>query len=301
MYNKYLNIFIEVADSGSFSKVAEKLYVSPTAVMKQMNLMEQELGLSLLIRTNHGISLTKAGKQIYKDSKFIIDYSNQAIEKAKKLQNQNTHFVTIGTSLICPCKPLLDIWYKINDKYPEFKIKIVPFEENHSNILNTLNSNGTSLDFIVSPCDSKQWLENFNFIKLGDYRFCIAVPIAHPLAKKDKIHLSDLSGEKVTAITTGDSKKNQNILEKIKSTCKDVEIYDAPFFYDINVFNTCEENGSLLVTLDCWSDIHPAFKTIPLASGETIPYGVLYSKTPTDDASKFLEIINSSIDTKNTI
>lgn len=295
MYNKYLEIFIQVADTGSFSKSAEKLYISSTAVMKQMNLMEQELGLDLLIRTNHGIKLTEVGKQIYKDCKFIIDYSNRAIENAKKLQNQNTHFVTIGTSLICPCKPLLDLWYKINDQYPEFKIKIVPFEENHTVILNTLNSNGVNLDFIVSPCDSKHWLENFNFLKLGDYRFCIAVPLSHPLAKKKEISYEDLSGEKITAITTGDSKQNQDILENIKEICTDVEIFDAPFFYDINVFNRCEENGSLLVTLECWKDVHPAFKTIPLSSGEIIPYGILYSKTPTDDALRFLDIIKTVI------
>lgn len=295
MYNKYLEIFIQVADTGSFSKAAEKLYVSSTAVMKQMNLMEEELGLSLLIRSNHGVSLTEAGKQIYKDSKFIINYTNQAIKKAKKLQNQNTHFVTIGTSLICPCKPLLDLWYQINDKHPEFKIKIVPFEENHSNILSTLNSNGTNLDFLVSPCDSKQWLENFNFLKLGDYKFCIAVPVTHNLARKEELSFKDLSGEKVTAITTGDSKQNQDILNKIKTNCKDIEIFDAPFFYDIDVFNKCEESGSLLVTLDCWKDVHPAFKTIPLSSGETIPYGILYSKNPTDDALQFLNIIKSVI------
>lgn len=295
MYNKYLEIFIEVADTGSFSKAAEKLYISSTAIMKQMNLMEQELGLSLLIRTNHGVSLTEAGKEIYKDAKIIIDYTNRSIKKAKKLQNKNTHFITIGTSLICPCKPLLDIWYQINDRYPDFKIKILPFEENHTNILNTLNSNGTPLDFIVSPCDSHDWLKNFDFLKLGDYKFCIAVPISHPLAKKDSISFEDLSGEKVTAITTGDSKQNQDILNKIKTICKDVEIFDAPFFYDIDVFNRCEESGSFLVTLECWKVVHPAFKTIPLSSGETIPYGILYSKTPTDDASKFLNIIKEVV------
>ena len=72
MYNKYLDVFIQVADNGSFSKAGEKLFMSPTAVMKQMNLMEKELGLSLLNRSNHGVTLTKVGKQIYNDSKFII-------------------------------------------------------------------------------------------------------------------------------------------------------------------------------------------------------------------------------------
>lgn len=67
------------------------------------------------------------------------------------------------------------------------------------------------------------------------------------------------------------------------------------FFYDIDVFNRCEENESFLVTLECWSEVHPAFKTIPLDSGETIPYGILYSKTPTKDALRFIEIIREII------
>lgn len=295
MYNKYLEVFIEVANTGSFSKAGEKLFISPTAVMKQMNLMESELGLSLLNRTNHGITLTEVGKQIYDDAKFIIDYTDKAIKKAKKLQNQNTHFVTIGTSLICPCKPLLDIWYKVNDKYPEFKIKIVPFEENHSNVLSTLNNNGATLDFLVSPGDSQEQLKDFSFFKLGTCRFCIAVPITNPLSKKKELSFKDLSGEKIAAITTGKSKQNQDIVNKIKQNCDNVEIIDAPLYYDMNLFNKCEENGYLLVTLECWKDIHPAFKTIPISSGESMPYGIIYSKEPSDDASKFLDIVKTVV------
>ena len=295
MYNKYLEVFIEVADTGSFSKAGEKLFISPTAVMKQMNLMESELEVSLLNRTNHGITLTEVGKQIYNDAKFIINYTNETIKKAQKIQNQNTHFVTIGTSLICPCNPLLDIWYKVNDKYPEFKIKIVPFEENHSNVLSTLNNNGTTLDFLVSPGDSKDWLKDFNFFKLGNYRFCIAVPITNPLSKKKEIKFNDLSGEKIAAISTGNSKQNEELVDKIKSNCKNVEIIDAPLYYDMNLFNKCEENGYLLVTLECWKDIHPAFKTIPISSGESMPYGIIYSKEPSADAIKFLDIIKDVV------
>lgn len=295
MYNKYLEAYIQVADTGSFSKAGQKLFISPTAVMKQMNLMESELGISLLNRTNHGITLTEAGKQIYKDCKFIISYSNKAIEKAKKIQDKNSYFIAIGTSLICPCKPLLDIWYKISDKYPEFKIRIVPFEENHSNVLSTLNNNGSTLDILISPGDSQDWLENLNFFKLGDYRFCVAVPIFNPLSKKEEISFSDLSNEKIAAITTGNSKQNQDIVNKIKANCKNVQIIDAPLFYDINLFNKCEEEGNLLITLECWKDIHPAFKTIPISSGETMPYGVVYSKEPSKDVLKFLDIIKSEI------
>lgn len=39
MYNPQLKTFIRVADAGSFNKAAEKLYITPTAVIKQINLL----------------------------------------------------------------------------------------------------------------------------------------------------------------------------------------------------------------------------------------------------------------------
>ena len=75
MYNKRLETFICVADLGSFSKAAEALYISSTAIIKQINLLEQELGLQLFERTHRGISLTKAGRSIYGDAKYLIQYS----------------------------------------------------------------------------------------------------------------------------------------------------------------------------------------------------------------------------------
>ena len=82
MYNKHLETFICVADLGSFSKAAEALYISSTAVIKQINLLEQELNLKLFDRTHRGIILTKAGRSIYGDAKYIIQYSKDSITRA---------------------------------------------------------------------------------------------------------------------------------------------------------------------------------------------------------------------------
>ena len=82
MYNRHLETFIVVADLGSFSKVADVLYISSTAVIKQINLLEQELGLQLFDRTHRGISLTKAGRSIYGDAKYMIQYAKDSITRA---------------------------------------------------------------------------------------------------------------------------------------------------------------------------------------------------------------------------
>lgn len=48
MYNHQLDTFIQVAEVGSFSKAAAALYITPTAVIKQMNLLEATVGVPLL-------------------------------------------------------------------------------------------------------------------------------------------------------------------------------------------------------------------------------------------------------------
>ena len=64
MYNPQLDVFIKTADGGSFTKAADELYISPTAVMKQINSLESRIGVKLIERTNRGISLTEAGEDV---------------------------------------------------------------------------------------------------------------------------------------------------------------------------------------------------------------------------------------------
>ena len=61
MYNPQLETFIKVADAGSFNKAAEQSFITATAVIKQINLLETALGVALFDRTHRGLTLTKAG------------------------------------------------------------------------------------------------------------------------------------------------------------------------------------------------------------------------------------------------
>ena len=76
MYNPQLETFLKVADCGSFNKAAEELYISPPAVIKQINLLESSLNRQLFVRTHRGLILTEAGKSLYHDAKYIIQYCN---------------------------------------------------------------------------------------------------------------------------------------------------------------------------------------------------------------------------------
>ena len=83
MYNPQLETFIRVADAGSFNKAAEELFISPPAVIKQINLLEAQLGLTLFVRTHRGLKLTEAGKSLYQDAKYVIGYCRESVERAR--------------------------------------------------------------------------------------------------------------------------------------------------------------------------------------------------------------------------
>ena len=69
MIDHHLHTFIQVADSGSFLKASEKMYVSANAITKQINLLEQHLELKLFKRSKQGLTLTDAGRLIYDEIK----------------------------------------------------------------------------------------------------------------------------------------------------------------------------------------------------------------------------------------
>ncbi len=61
MYDRHLDIFVLVAEYKSFSKAAKKLNVSPQAVLKQIQLLEDRLELKLFSRSPNGLVLTGGG------------------------------------------------------------------------------------------------------------------------------------------------------------------------------------------------------------------------------------------------
>ena len=63
IYNKQLETFISVADAGSFNKAAENMFITPTAVIKQINLLENSLEV---------IYKNKSGRYSYRIRKIFL-------------------------------------------------------------------------------------------------------------------------------------------------------------------------------------------------------------------------------------
>lgn len=291
MYNPQLDTFIKVADLGSFSKAAEELYISPTAVIKQINLLESNLNLRLIDRTHRGITLTEAGKSLYKDTQYLIQYSKDSLIRARNAMQSNENIIRIGTSLMTPNQFLMELWPKIHQYCPELKFQLVPFENTPENAREILKNLGQNIDLVAGVFD-KAFLKQRGYaaLELSKEPICCAVSIHHRLAAKSKLDVSDLFGENLMLIRRGWNSYVDLLRDNIWGNYPQINVVDFPF-YDVSVFNQCESSNDILMVIQNWENVHPLLKILPVQWDYVIPFGLLYSPNPSPQVLSFIHAV----------
>lgn len=291
MMHHQITTFLMVAEQGSLKGAAEALFLSPAAVMKQMNSLESRVGVKLLERTNHGVILTPAGESFYGDAKGLAAASREAVRRARALGDLQDRTIRVGTSLLRPCKPLLNLWSQVGEAGRGFQIRIVPFSDDPARLDGLMTSLGEEIDCFVGPCGAAPWTRANNVYLLGSNPCCVAVPRGHRLAGKERLCWEDLEGETFLLIRPGQSPVLDRMRQEMIDRQPGVTIVDAPHFYDAGVFNRCQENNWLMETLDVWAEVHPGMVTLPMDWTYEMPFGVVYPKEPRQGVADFIDLL----------
>ena len=298
MYNPQLETFIRVADAGSFNRAAEQSYVTPTAVMKQINLLESKLGVKLFERTHRGLTLTRAGESLYSDAKYIMQYCKDAVIRAQNAMQENDTVIRIGTSPMTPAQVLVDLWPKIHEHCPEIKFQLVPFENTLENAQEILKNLGHNIDIIAGIFDDTMLnVRQCAGFEISREPLCCAVSIYHPLARKQKLQIQDLYGEKFMLMHRGWSSHVDALRDDIWKNHGQIEIVDFDF-YSVDIFNRCENSRDILMAVQAWENVHPLLKVIPVEWDHSIPYGLLHSPEPSETVKRFLTALQTVLHEK---
>ena len=287
MYNPQLTTFISVAENGSFTKAADALFITPTAVMKQINALEERLGITLFDRTNHGLQLTEAGKSFLQDAKYIIDYSDRAIEKAREIDNKDkAQSIRIGTSIMTPAKFLLDVWAEIQRFNPYLKIELIPFENTPINSVEILKNLGKHIDIVAGLYDDNFLIERgCQAAHLYDKKLLFAIPVTNSLCSKHKIELADLKGQKVLLIRKNWNEYIDELREDLTANGVTIEEFEM---FNLGAYNRAVQENVPIITVEGWEDVHPLLKIVPADWEYRIPFGILYSPTPSKQVKDFI-------------
>lgn len=291
MYNPQLDTFIVVADNGSFNKAAEMLFISPPAVIKQINLLESNLGVRLFTRTHRGLQLTKAGQSVYEDSKYIIAYCRESVERAKKADDTAPSILRIGTSPMTPGQTVVDMWTQIREEIPDIKFQLVPFENTPENAREILKNMGKNIDIVAGLYDDralKLWQCDAQFVANIPIR--CAVSIYNPLAKKEKLTVEDLYGKDFMLIRDGFTSETDALRRWLTEEHPEINIVTFDFI-NLSIFNQCENSDNVLMCIDNWSNVHPLLKTLPVDWYFSMQFGLLHAPKPSKTVKRFLNAV----------
>lgn len=295
MYNPQLETFLCVAESGSFNKAAEKLYISPPAVIKQINLLEDSLDLQLFVRTHRGLQLTEAGKSLLQDAKYIIQYCKDSVTRAKNAMQKSEEIIRIGTSPMTPAQVLVDLWPKLQEDCPNTKFQLIPFDNTPENAREILANLGQNIDVVAGIFDETMLnLRQCEGLEISREPICCAVSVHNKLAKNNRLTIQDLYGQKLMLIHRDWSHYVDLLRDDIWKNHPEIHIVDFDF-YDVSVFNQCENNNCVLMAVSKWQYVHPLLKILPVDWSYTIPYGLLHSPKPSAVVKQFLQAVAKAI------
>lgn len=294
MYNPQLDTFIRVAEAGSFSKAAQDLYISPTAVIKQMNLLESRLGFTLFNRSHQGLSLTKAGASLLADARHIVQYSQESIGRARMAERAEKRIVRVGVSPMTPATALSNLWPAIKERCPGMSMQVVTFE-NTPAASRSLAHLGQDMDVVLGVFDDAFLKERgCAALELSREPLHCAVPAGDELAHRDRIALDDLHGHSLMLIQRGWNEDIDTLRDTVLGSHPEITIVDFPQ-YRIEAFNRCANEDRAIATLALWSDVHPLLKTLPTEWGVSVSYGLLHPTAPAEHVREFLDAVRDVI------
>ncbi len=281
MYNKQLETFLKVAQTGNFSRAADALYISSSAVIQQINHLERSLGVTLFERGHYGVRLTEAGVYLAEEAKRYIQKGVQIRKNLSSISSKKDT-VCVGTTVEQKVRLLYDLWVLFSGLGKQFNICLVHI------------ASRVSLEQEVDLIESVRygaplWMSDWEFLKLFDVRIGCAVARHHPLASQSVIRCEDLTGWTVCSLaysqtegmTTGTTLPSD--LSAHSVTLKEIDNYGP------NLMWKCACENCALIAPMCWHDTLTDMLILPFEKEYFIPYGFFHRRELSVPVQEFLD------------
>lgn len=292
MYSRHIESFIETANAGSFSKAARALYIAPSSLIQQIDLLEQRLGVMLFERGRRGVKLTEAGESLYHDAVKIVRQCEEAVARARQIEKGDGP-IRVATSLLMKCRLLPGIWSHMLESAPHTRIDIFSLESAGIEPGNYLGGLGISYDVMEGLYMSELYRDRCLFLELERVPLCIALPCSMEddiPEIVDEAMLHDLDLVMMKPGVSADYDAAHAYLASLGAN----RITEVPF-YTMELFADCYLNNRAIVTVEIWEDIHPDLICVPLAEPHSIPYGLIFPKRPSAQAQKLYQAARRQI------
>lgn len=197
MHIEMLKVFCDLAELLSFSKVAEKNYLSQSAVSQQLAHLELSHNCQLINRKKRPVELTREGQLLYRASKDIIDRYEQLKSELNVLKSSGESRINVAAIYSIGMHTLPDYVKKFMVKYPKVNVHIEYFSA--ARIYELVLAGDADIGLVAVPRRDKR-LEVYDF---EDEPLVLVCSPKHPLASETEVDVYKIQFEPFIGFASG--------------------------------------------------------------------------------------------------
>jgi LysR family hydrogen peroxide-inducible transcriptional activator len=280
-----LRYFCAIAETGSFSRAAERSHISQPSLSQQIRKLEDELGVRLFDRLGRSVRLTELGQAFLPRARAVLHDLEAARSEVAERKRSVSGPICVGVIPTIAPYFLPAVLAGFSRKWPQARVTIV--EEITPLLLEKLRAGSLDVAIVALPLHMRG--HEFQCLRLFAEKLFAVLPRKHRLARRRSVSLSELESEPFLLLRDGHCFRETTV-----AACKRVQI-DPQIVFESGQFSSIlsmvSANLGVSVVPAMAVERHSGCLFLPITdehANRTIGAVTLMGKSPTRVTERFL-------------
>lgn len=206
-----LRAFITIVDANGLGRAAERLHVSQSALSRQLQGLELELGVPLFSREHRRLLLTPAGEELMRHARTLLTDAEALRERLRAFERGDKGIIRLGATPPMIEAPLAQFLGEWRQKDPEIIVHLV--EDGGSALAERLDQGDVHLAYVPAGDD------RFDYRLLYPIHVVAAISASHALARSRNVELVEVAKHPLVALRQGFGSRDW-----FDDTCRDANV-----------------------------------------------------------------------------
>jgi DNA-binding transcriptional LysR family regulator len=289
---RHLRYFVAVAEELNFTRAAEKLRLAQPSLTRQIRNLEAELGVRLLDRGGNQVSLTEEGRSFLVDARRLVALSLESVKAVQRFSRGESGQLNLGYLFKFNFDLLPTTLATFYQTCPEIAVNL--FDMSPAEQLRALEARKIDLGFVgLRPPAAHKNTAALAWECVAHHKVVVVLPANHPLAKKNKIKITDLKSLFFVAMSEETHPGSRNWLSGL---CQQAG-FNPRILQDVDLESglmtfVAEGLGVTLAREQIRNLPHPGVAFRPLAAAVKADYWIAWHRENRSNALKqYIEVV----------